>query len=139
MGLLNEFDEVRNWMLSSFWNPFSFPELSFRGTLRAPAVDVEDRGDLFEVTVELPGIGRDRIGVRMSGNVLQVEAEVAEERSTDRRNFVVRERSEHAYHRRIVFPEPVAEEEARATLQGGLLKITVPKTPRRAGRAVPVQ
>ncbi len=139
VGLLNEFDEARNWMLSSFWNPFTFPELSFRETLRAPTMDVEDRGDRFEVTVELPGIGRDRIEVRMSGNVLQVEADVHEERTADRRNYVVRERSERAYHRQIVLPEPVTEEQARATLQGGLLKITVPKAPRRTGRTAPVQ
>lgn len=138
LGLLNDFDEIRNRMLSAFWNPFAFPELLFREAVRTPPVDLEDRGNAFEATFEMPGMSKDRIQVRVQGNVLHVDAESSMEKNVDRRNFVYRERGISSYHREITLPEPISSEQVTARFESGVLTVTIPKAPRKASRPVPV-
>ncbi|MEF8903945.1 MAG: Hsp20/alpha crystallin family protein [Haloarculaceae archaeon] len=97
-------------------------------------VDVEDRGDAFVVTADLPGFDREDIEVELRDDTLELSAshETAEETETS--DFVRRERRRSDVSRSIRFPEPVDAEGTSATHENGVLTVTLPKqTPEESG------
>lgn len=90
-------------------------------------VDVEDRGTSFEVRMNLPGVPKELVGIKFSDQTLEIEAETKAVKETERKNYVLKERREAEYHRRVSFPTAVAPEKAEAKLDHGVLVVTVPK------------
>lgn len=90
-------------------------------------VDVADTGDAFVVLADLPGHDRADVDVTLPD---ETTLAVAAERDTDRpdaERYVTRERSGRAVSRRVGLPEPVAETEATAAYEDGVLAVTLPK------------
>ncbi len=125
IGLDLELFESRmgNWMRRPM--PRLMPPLRREG-LMAP-LDIEDKGTTFEVRMNLPGIPKELVGIRFSDQTLEIEAETKAVKESERKNYVVRERLETEYHRRVNFPSPVAPERAEAKLDHGVLVVNVPK------------
>lgn len=92
------------------------------------AVDIAERGDVYEVTVELPGVKRDDIEVSVSNGLLTIAAEKKEieERSKDR---YLSERRYGSFARSFGLPEGIAVSEIEAMHDDGVLKALLPKTP----------
>lgn len=97
-------------------------------------VDVEDEGDAFVVTADLPGFDREDIEVSLRDDTLELSAsrETAEETGTS--DFVRRERRRSEVNRSVRLPEPVDAEGTTATHENGVLTVTLPKrTPEGGG------
>lgn len=90
-------------------------------------LDIEDKGTSFEVRMNLPGIPKELVGIKFSDQTLEIEAETKAVKETERKNYVIRERLENEYHRRVNFPTPVAPEKTEAKLDHGVLVVNVPK------------
>lgn len=97
-------------------------------TGRAP-MDVVDRDDEFEVTVELPGYEPDDVDVRVAGDTLFVDGHRDRDVSVEEDEYVRRERSHESVSRRIRLPEPPAVDDVSATMEEGVLTVTIPKAP----------
>lgn len=92
-----------------------------------PAVDVVDRPDEVVVTVNVPGFGQEDIDLSVSDRTLRIEAQRDEEVETDRGEFVRRERRHTSISRSVRLPADVDAGAASATLQNGVLTVTLPK------------
>jgi HSP20 family protein len=105
------------------------------------AIDVADLGDAFDVTADLPGFDDDDIEVTLPDpRTLQVSGERRSETETEDedRRFIRRERHEEAVSRTVSLPEPVAEGDAEATYDNGVLTVTLPKATGGDGTNIPV-
>lgn len=90
-------------------------------------LDVEDTGTNYHVRMNLPGVPKELVGIKFYDQTLEIEAESKATKETERKNYVLRERKETSYHRRLDFPTPVAPEKAEAKLDHGVLVVSVPK------------
>lgn len=91
------------------------------------AADVLDRGDEFEVVLELPGFTAEDVEVRLVDQRLSVNGERTEEASSEDAQVVRHERSQQSVSRQIQLPEPVDTEGVEATMENGLLTVRIPK------------
>lgn len=101
-------------------------------------VDVADREDVFEVTVDVPGFERDEIDVRVDKHKLTVVAEHEQESTEEDESFIHRERAHRSLTRSLELPGEIDEEAAEATLTNGVLTVTLPKVEAEESEAVSV-
>jgi HSP20 family protein len=107
----------------------------------APALDVVEKKDAYEVHAELPGVDRSQIEVKFEKNVLTIrgtknsKATVGE--TADVRVYAA-ERVSGSFERSIRLPEFVDGEQITATLENGLLTVSVPKAKKAHARTIVV-
>ncbi len=136
------FSEFRDDWLSTFWPtlPTTFlgrPELSGGSFLPALA-DVEDSGKSYEIRVDIPGVPKNQIDVRVHGDVVEIRAEAGTSREEKGKSYLRRERTYQGFQRAIRLPEPVLGEKVEARYENGILTVSVPKVHPAEERKVPV-
>ena len=122
-------------MMEEFFERMStqFEDLSRRGGPIATtggdelSLDVADRGEAFEVTIDVPGFDRDEIDVRLAEDTLTITATHEHEAETDEGAFIHRERAHRTLTRSVDLPASVDETAIEATLTNGVLTVTLPK------------
>lgn len=93
-----------------------------------PATDVVETDREYRITAELPGIDPKDISVTMSESSIIIKGEKSEERKEDKKGYFRQERSYGQFQRVIALPPNLADEnQAEATINKGVLTITVPK------------
>lgn len=104
-------------------------------------VDVVDDGEAFVLRADLPGVDSEDVDVRVTDG-REVTIEATEDQSAERSGgtYVVRERRHGTLRRSVTLPAAVAEEEAEASFDAGVLEVTLPKftTDTGAGTEIPV-
>jgi len=80
---------------------------------REPLVDVIEKGDEIRVVAEVPGVNKDQIKVKVSGNKVIIQAQ-----GEDRK-----------YYKEVELPAEVDDKSAKATYNNGVLQITLKKKP----------
>lgn len=104
------------------------------------AVDLADRDEEFLVTIDLPGFDASEVDLRVVDQTLYVDAERDEETAVDEENYVHRERSRRSISRRVRLPEPVDVDDVHATMENGVLSLTLPKeTPTSSGHDIDIE
>jgi HSP20 family protein len=110
-----------------------------RSGLIAPRLDVRETDKEFRVSVELPGVAEEDIEVDVDDDLLTVRAEKKEAREVERADQHVTERLFGVFQRSIRLPQSVDAKTVKATLDNGVLQITIPKSERQTSkRRVPV-
>lgn len=123
-------DDFRRDMESMFnlW-PYSIADSPFsqNGEARLPACDMVDKGDKYELQLEVPGIDKDKIDVKATKNSIEISAEQSEKLEEKKKNYVYNERSYRSFHRRIPVPEEILSSKINAKMNNGILQIELPK------------
>lgn len=106
----------------------------------APTVDIQRvNGDLL-VTAELPGLKKEEVKVAMTADALVIEGERKREHTEDHKGFQRFERSCGKFYRSISLPEGTKTDLAKAELNDGVLKISIPvAAAKNAARQIPVE
>ncbi len=104
----------RRWPMDVSW------EESFR-------VDVLDRDKELMVRAELPGVEKDDIEVTISGDYLTIEATREFEKEDRKETFYRHEMGYGKLLRTVALPVEVDAQKVHAELEGGILKVTLPK------------
>jgi HSP20 family protein len=90
-----------------------------------PPVDLVDAGEAFEVRVDLPGVAREDVDLRLAGETLHLSADADE--GSEAVTYLKQERRRRDLDRAVELPEPVEEEAVTASLSNGVLTVTLPK------------
>lgn len=93
-------------------------------------VDVADTEDQIVVTADVPGFDADDIDVSVTDRQLRIAAEHTEETedgADDEPHYYRRERSRRSVSRTVSLPADVAEREAAASYENGVLTVELPK------------
>lgn len=126
------FDDFnRDFWRTPFARPAAFDMLPFaRAPLAtAPAVDVIEKPEAFEVTAELPGLDEKNIEVKVANGTLTVKGEKEEKKEEKRQDYHVRERYFGAFERSFAIPDGVDTDKIAATFTKGVLTVRLPKKP----------
>jgi HSP20 family protein len=95
----------------------------------APAVDIADKGDAYEVTAELPGLDEKNIEVILVNGSLTIKGENEDEKEEKEKDYYLRERHFGSFERSFTVPEGVDAEKIEASFKKGVLTVTLPKKP----------
>jgi HSP20 family protein len=118
--IFSDFFNRAGWALSTRTS-----ELPAAGRAR---MDVVDKGDKYDVTVDLPGVRKEDIQVSIEGARVSITAENKGEREVKNGERVLHtERFAASYARSFELPVEVTEEGADAAFENGVLRLTLPK------------
>ena len=119
--------------------PSFLPAVSGDSTVGPARIDVIDKGDKYEIKVDLPGVGKDDISVSVEGARVAIQAETRKERETkDGERVLHSERTVTSYARNFELPAEVTEDGADARFENGVLTLTLPKRAPQASRKLTI-
>ena len=121
------FDEFFNDFFNRAGVPVAARATELPAAVRA-RMDVIDKGDKYEVLVDLPGVKKEDINVTVEGPRVAISAETKAQRETrDGERVLHTERFASSYARSFELPAEVTEEGAEAAFENGVLKLALPK------------
>jgi HSP20 family protein len=94
-----------------------------------PTLDVRENDKEIIVKADLPGIDEKDIHLTFHDGVLTLRGEKKSERSDERENYHLMERSYGSFQRAIRVPETINEDNVEARFDKGVLTVTLPKRP----------
>lgn len=97
------------------------------GDVMKPLADVKETDDEVVVAVDLPGMDKGDVEISVAEDLLEIKAERKVEKEEKGEEFYRKERSFSRYERSLKLPAGVKAEEARASLQDGVLTVHLPK------------
>jgi HSP20 family protein len=92
-----------------------------------PAADVLETEKAIEIHLEMPGFAPEAIDVKLEGKTLTISAERKDEKTTDGKGWLRRERSFGSMSRAFTLPETVDGSKPEASYKHGVLVVTLPK------------
>jgi HSP20 family protein len=103
-----------------------------------PATDIFETGDALKIVMEVPGVPKDALDVKVENDVLSVEARI------DTTNYnglepVYTEYPVGHFARSFTLPEQVDQHNITALLEDGVLTLTLNKRPESKPRRIAIQ
>jgi Molecular chaperone (small heat shock protein) len=92
-----------------------------------PRTNLSDTGDNLEIVVELPGVLKEDLQVKVQGNYLEISG-ARKSDTPDTFKIHRTERGTGSFSRSFTLPYEVDASKVEATLKDGLLKMTLPKS-----------
>ncbi len=100
---------------------------SFDRGYEYPLMDIIDSKDDLVVYVEIPGVNKDDIKVKIHNDILTISGERKEPELPEKANCLIREREFGKFMRSVRLPYPIEVSKVSAEYKDGILKITLPK------------
>ncbi|MDX1373832.1 MAG: Hsp20/alpha crystallin family protein, partial [Nitrososphaeraceae archaeon] len=118
----------------AFFTPFMNPLKTFGITpgmefieTRVPLCDIVDNGDKYTISLEIPGIQKDKIELKATEEYLTISGVDEKKNEKEEENYVLKERTYKSFSRKIPFSENIIPNKVDATVENGILKIEIPK------------
>lgn len=92
-----------------------------------PTVNINDKGQTFEVSLAVPGMDKKDIKLEVKDNCLVVSSEKQYEKEENEGNWMRREYGYASFQRMFQLPENADPEYIEASMKNGVLKIKVGK------------
>lgn len=105
-----------------------FAGLSPASLLGLPPADFKETDQSYEVCLELPGLDRQDLDLKVRGDLLTISASKVEDRAEAASAYRISERRFGRMERSFPLPADVRREAIQASYVDGLLKVTMPRT-----------
>lgn len=112
-------------VFDNFFNNFMWPADS---SYNVPKVDIEDKGDAYVLTADMPGVAKEDINLTYDNDVLTLSASHVEskDKQDEQKNYIRKERMSSSFCRQ--FPvSGICKEGIQASFENGVLTMTLPK------------
>lgn len=93
----------------------------------APAVDIVEKDNAYEITAELPGMEEKNIEVKLVNGDLTIKGEKQEEKEEKEKDYYLHERQFGSFERRFRVPDTVNADKIEASFKKGVLTVSLPK------------
>ena len=120
---------LSSWPFGAF-DDFFAPLATTDGDL-AFKMNVEDAGDSYVVTAELPGVNKDEVDVELNEGRLSISVDKKESDEEKGKNYLHKETSEWSATRGV-FLKDAATTGITGKLEGGVLTVNVPNQSEKA-------
>ena len=104
-----------------------------------PRTDIVENDKNFELVMELPGLGKENVNLKVEDQVLIVTGGVEQAEESESRRYRRVERSNGTFERRFRLPREVETDRIEAEFDKGLLTIRVPKSEKVVGREIAIK
>jgi HSP20 family protein len=109
------------------------------GRMIAPAVDVSETNDAYDISIEVPGVRREDLTIECKDGVLTVRGEKKSERDEKRASARIMERSYGAFSRAMTLPTDADLDNVDASYRDGVLHIELKKKPEAKPKTVEIK
>ena len=99
----------------------------YESAVWSPRADIMEDADKYVVTFDLPGLAREEVKISFNENTLKVSGERKEQEESSSATSHRVERMFGKFYRSFNFPTQVNGDKISATLNNGVLSVTVPK------------
>ena len=100
----------------------------YSGFYRTPNFDMKEQDGKYIITMEIPGIDKNKINIKTENGQLIVSANVSKEQENNTTTYYQRERRTSSYRHAILLPTDANEKSLHSEYKDGLLTITFEKT-----------
>lgn len=94
----------------------------------APAMDLVEKDDAYEITAELPGLDDKHVEIKLSNHTLTIKGEKSEEKEDRQKDYYLSERRYGSFQRSFQLPDGVDSDKIEASFTKGVLTVKLPKT-----------
>jgi len=122
-----ELVSLRQAMDRLFEDSFVRPGPAYRTGEHQLALDIYSSGDALVVEAALPGIKPEDVDISVLGDTLTISAAQPEETSRGDDDYSYREIRRGSFSRTVTLPNGLRSDEATATFENGMLRLTIPK------------
>lgn len=119
----------QNW-LPNIFNDFFDNEWMERANATAPAINVSENDNEYKVEVAAPGMTKDDFNIHIDEDnnlVIAMEKKQENREENKHRKYLRREFSYSKFEQTMILPDDVDKEKIGATVENGVLDITLPK------------
>lgn len=121
------FEDFRTGFDNLFWPLKHRQTLNLYNENRKPPLDISDRGDHYEMHIEVPGVPKEDINIEVTPNGIEISAEHENMQEEKEKGWLRRERSNVSFYRCLELPEELKTEDVEAELKNGILTLLLPK------------
>ena len=123
---LGEFERLQDEINKLFKLDYPGSSGLFDRTI-SPAIDVIEKAESVVVRCDMPGIRKEDLELSLARNVLTLKGEKKSDKKKDKEKSYRNETWSGTFQRTISLPDSVDPEKVNATLQDGVLEITIAK------------
>ncbi len=105
----------------------------------APAMDVYQTDKDVVVELQVPKLDPSKLNVTVEKGILKIEAGYEEEKKDEGKEYFHREIRRGGFARMVALPVPVKEDQADASYENGVLKVTLPKVEAKEAKKIEVK
>ncbi|AIC14471.1 Hsp20/alpha crystallin family protein [Nitrososphaera viennensis] len=116
---------MRPWPLAMNWP--DMPSLFEARDMRLALYDLVDKGDRYELQVEVPGIEKEKIDVKATRYTVEVSGKHSEKTEEKGKRYLYTERLYRSFYRNVPVPEEIVPSKVSAKVESGILKLELPK------------
>jgi len=121
----------------SFVRPSRF--LTTLGEAATPALDMYQTPNEVVVKTALPGLKPEDIDIDITGDTLSIKGETKAEQEVKKEDYLYQERRYGGFSRSVVLPGGLQPDKAEATLEEGILTLSIPKAEEAKPKAIKVK
>lgn len=125
------FDDAFRGFPSMFSGQLEWPDIA--PIMLIPNLDIKETDEDYVVSVEIPGVAKEDVDIRLEGNTLVVHGEKKQEKKEDKENYHCVERHYGSFERRLTLPQDANAENVEAKFKDGVLTIDI----KRQAKSVP--
>jgi len=127
MQLHSEMDRLfgnalRNFpsMLGSGWD---WPDMS--SVELTPSLDIKDTEKNYLINIEIPGVAKEDVDIRVEANTLIISGEKKQEKTEDKENYHCIERRYGGFERTLTLPQDANTDNIDAKFKDGVLTVSI--------------
>jgi len=115
---------TRPWSSAMDWQ---FPSILDARDMRMALYELVDKGDKFELQVEVPGIAKEKIDVKATKFSIEISGKHSEKSEEKGKKYLYTERMFRSFYRNVPLPEEVVPSKVEAKIEDGILRVDIPK------------
>jgi len=109
------------------------------GEVAGTALDIYESPNEVVVKAALPGVKPDDVNIDITGDTLTIKGESKAEQEVKREDYLYQERRYGAFSRTVILPIGLKSDKAEATMEDGVLTLTIPKAEEVKPKAIKVK
>ena len=113
--------------------------LTTLGEVPVPALDIYQTPNDLVVKATLPGLKPDDVTIDITGEMLTIKGETKAEQEIKKEDYLYQERRYGTFSRSVVLPSGLKTEKCEATMDDGVLTLTIPKAEQVKPKAIKVK
>ena len=137
----SELMSLRQAMDKLFEDSFVRPSraLAAFGEVTIPALDVYQTPNEVVVKATMPGLKPQDVSIDITGETLTIKGESKAEEEVKKEDYLYQERRYGSFSRSVVLPGGLKTDKAEATMEDGVLTLTIPKAEEVKPKAIKVK